>query len=183
MHSDSISMGDALKAIGITRHTYLNWEALLKLQPPRDAKGRVFPQQLVSNLKALKQLLEDSDIDLAFWLRWEQSLLLLWGKDAWGAPNIAGDTYYATYTKRMTQDMAEATVGPEELMRWRGELDVCYPTDARGNITLTPDWVKYLRAVQEAYAAGRNTYWCIYNIRTPNQVRPQLAMAGPGPEY
>ena len=178
-------MGEALKVIGVTRHQYLHWEALLGLTPPRDAKGRVFPPEMVANLKALNELLAEAEIDLAYWLRWEDALLLLWckgNKDLWGAPNLAADKagYFASYTQKMAKDLAEAGVSPEEMMRWRGELKLAYPTDSRGNIVLTRDWVRYLQTVREAYANGRDMYWITYNIPTPNQVRPQLAYAGHG---
>lgn len=185
MQTQSITMTKMLNVTGISsRHVYLDWEAQLGLTPPRNAQGhRMFPPELVANLQALKQLLDEIDMELAEWLRWEGALRLFINRDEWRAPKLAADSYYGKYLGTLKADLAEATVNLDEFLRWEHELDLSYPNDARGNRTLTRDWKRYLQTVQEKYAEGWTVERVVYNIKTPNEVRPQLAYAGAGPEY
>ena len=48
-------MSEALKVLGITRHTFTQWERLLPIQIPRDENGhRIFPAEIIEALQAFK---------------------------------------------------------------------------------------------------------------------------------
>lgn len=177
-----ISFKKMLTVTGIpSRHVYLQFEEMLSLVPPRDSKGRVFPETLVDNLRSLRDLLEDLEISLGEWNSWRQVLYLNHPNDAWNAPDWA-DPYWAKYYRKLAKNLKAATVDVHELSRWEWELKITYPRDAYGNIALDSNWCKYLRTVQESYAAGRNTYWCAQNLQSPAQ-RPDLVAVALGPEY
>jgi hypothetical protein len=175
------TMTKALKVIGITRHIFLKWEEILALSLPRERENRVFPDETIQNLTALRELLDSLEIGLGEWISWREILALNQPNDAQGCPDFS-DPYWAKYYRKLHRDLTAATVDVHELSRWEWELQTQYPRDAQGNISLTRDWCRYLQTVQEKYAAGKDTYWMIYNLQTPAQRGPAQAV-GVTPEY
>jgi hypothetical protein len=178
-----ISIGKMLTVTGIpSRHIYLQWEDAIGIAPPRSGNNRQFPEQLVSSLTALQQLLAGLDMPLGELRNWEQRLGLGIPRDEWGMFDLA-DEYWAKHLRRLQSDMRAATVDLDELLRWEWELSLSYSRNRRGHRELTRDWIRYLQTVQERYAIGWNVYDVRQNLPTPDQIRPQhLAMAH-GPEY
>lgn len=179
----SITMSQMLKVIGITKSTFLKAETALGLQVPRNAQGhRAFDSALVSQLLALQTLAEQLGQALPDLARDLQQLSLRQARTEYGLPQV--DAYLQEYLPAFYAELAEAGLELAELRQLEARLELALPRDRQGNLRLNRDWRRYFQAVKEKTAQGKDLYWLVYNLPTPNQIRPQLASASAyGPEY
>jgi len=179
----NITMSQMLKVIGVTKSTFMKTEEALALRVPRNQKGhREFPADLVSHLQVLQDLAEAREQDLSALAADLVTLRLQLPLDAYGVPSA--DDYLQNYLQSFEQELAEIGLSLRDFVGLETQLELALPKDQRGNRCLNRDWRRYLQTVQEKMAQGKNAYWVVYNIPTPNQVRPQLAHASAyNPEY
>lgn len=179
----NITMGQMLKVIGITKSSFLKTEETLSLRVPRNDKGhREFPADLIKDLRALQSLAELREQDLSVLAADLAALRLQLPQNAYGL--LLADDYLQTYLQNLDQQLTEIGISLQTFLRLEAQLELALPRDSRGNRCINRDWRRYLQTVQEKMAQGKDAYWVVYNIPTPNQVRPQLAHASAhNPEY
>lgn len=179
----NITMSQMLKVIGITKSSFLKTEEALSLRVPRNHKGhREFPEDLVNDLQALQSLAELREQDLSGLAAELVALRLQLPQNAYGL--LRADDYLQRYLQSLDRELTEAGISLQEFLRLEAQLELALPRDQRGNRCINRDWRRYLQTVQEKMAQGKDAYWVVYNIPTPNQVRPQLAHASAhNPDY
>lgn len=135
----------------------------------------------MSQKMKIGQFLKEVEMSRHEFLKWESSLVLTISTDEKG--HRVFDEYWVKYFRELKNDLAEAGIELEDMLRWQADLKLALPLD-RGNRCLNRDWIRYFQEVREKFDQGKDLYWVAYNIKTPNQVRPQYAhQSALGPEY
>lgn len=136
----------------------------------------------MSDLFTVGQVLKKTGFTRSTLTKWEQLLGLQVPRDQKG--NRVFDEDWLSYLMTLHSQLNEAGLSLPSLICWERKLELALPQDAKGRRVLTRDWVRYFQTVLEREQEGWSVMQLVYNIQTPNQVRPQHAMASAwGPEY
>lgn len=136
----------------------------------------------MSETFSVGQVLKQTGLTRGTFTKWEQLLALQIPRDQKGDRTF--DASWMSYLTTLKSDLDTAGLSVPELLKWERQLELSLPRDAQGRRHLTRDWVRYFQTVLERVEDGWQLTQLVYNIPTPNQLRPQYATASAwGPEY
>lgn len=135
----------------------------------------------MSEMFSVGQVLKKTGLTRGTFTKWEQLLPLQVPRDAKG--DRVFDEAWLAYLVALKRDLDEAGLSVPALLDWERKLELALPRDDQGRRRLTRDWVRYFQTVSERAEEGWSLTQLVYNLQTPNQLRPQYATAAYGPEY
>ena len=136
----------------------------------------------MSDSFSVGQVLKQTGLTRGTFTKWEQLLALQIPRDHKG--DRAFDADWLAYLTTLKTDLDTAGLSVSALLEWERKLELALPRDSQDRRYLTRDWVRYFQTVLERVEEGWELTQLVYNIPTPNQLRPQYAAANVwGPEY
>lgn len=136
----------------------------------------------MSQTMKMSQFLKTVGMSRHEFLKWESGLTLTIPVD--DRCHRVFDEYWVKYFSDLKKDLNEAGIELDDMLRWQADLKLALPMDKMQNRCLNRDWVRYFQELRERFEDGKDLYWVAYNVKTPNQIRPQYAhQTALGPEY